>query len=180
LELPGRWDADMIDYRVELLLQDQRRGDDPEDFYRAAVAALASGEEVYDFGSKSGEYRCEEGAAREALTGIVRRLDALRPWPPPPFVLLDAERWEELGGAPVIGRVTKPVEDVALAFHLSNWVGRDAGRVALGVRMLSGRPVALCDVGDRDAPLVDLRSPGEPAGVRAEITAATGLTIDPP
>jgi hypothetical protein len=174
VDLRSRVDDDELALIVDSILRRQRFGDDPEEFNGALVSALRSGLPLAE------DDRQDEDVFRAALTGLVERFDALRPWPPEPFVLLDAERWEELGGAAVIGRVAKPVGDVAQAFRLWSRVGRDAGRVALGVRMLSGRRVALCDVRNRSAPLVELRSPGDPAAVRAEVAAATGLTIDPP
>jgi hypothetical protein len=141
------------------------------------VAALRSGRPLAEFGQ-------DEDAVRDALAGIVRRLDARRPWPPPPYVEQDVQRWRELRTVPVVGRIALSVSEVEAAFALYAEPAEPGDRTwVLVVRMLSGREVALREAGvwgDRAAPLVGLRSPAEPADVRAEIAAATGLAVDPP
>ena len=129
-------------------------------------------------GVRSGEYGCEDSAAREASGGD--RAQARRAAPvatTPVCGSRDAERWEELGGAPVIGRVAKYVRDVELAFHPASGPGRGGESGGVGGADASGQPVGLCEAGSG---VVELRSPGDPANVRAEVAAATGLTIDPP
>jgi hypothetical protein len=175
MDLRSRVDADDLTRCVNRILKDQRFGDDPEEFYDAVVAALRSGLAV-------AEDDQDESTVRAALTGIVERFDARRPWPPAPFVEQDVQRWDELRAAPVVGMVRRGISDVEVAFGLGTRpvvVGGDRVDV-LVVRMLSGRQVGMRASGQWGAPTVEVRSSAEPAAVRAEIAEATGLTVDPP
>jgi hypothetical protein len=175
MDLRSRVGADDLTRCVDRILEDQRFGDDPEEFYDAVVAALRSG-------SALAEDDQDEGAVRAALTGIVERFDARRPWPPAPFVEQDVQRWDELRAAPVVGVVRQHISDVGLAFRLrARLVTVGADRVdVLVVRMLSGRLVGMRAIGVWGAPAVEVRSPAEPAAVRAEIAEATGLAVEAP
>jgi hypothetical protein len=174
MRLQGPVDSAELDWCVEEELRRRRSGGDPEEFYAAAAAALRSGAALAEEGQ-------DEGSVRDALEGIVRRFDDRRPWPPEPFLGQDVQLWQELGTAPVVGRIGTSMKVVEAAFDVraeppepgaSAWV--------LVVRMLSGRMVALREAGVWGAPTVEVLSPAEPAAVRAEIAEATGLTVDPP
>ncbi|WP_214401702.1 hypothetical protein [Pseudonocardia lacus] len=175
MDLRSRADADDLTRSVNRILKRQRFGDDPEEFYDAVVAALRSGRVLAEDGQ-------DEGAVRSALTGIVERFDARRPWPPAPFVEQDVQLWDELRAAPVVGVVQRGISKVGLAFGLHArpvTVGADRLDV-LVVRMLSGRLVGMRASGVWGAPTVDVLSPADPEAVRAEIAEATGLVVDPP
>jgi hypothetical protein len=174
LDLPGRWDAAQLDCRVEVVLRDQRHGHDPEEFYRAAVAALESGEELaWD--------DLAEDAARDALTGIVQRLDARRPWPPPPYLVRGAERWDEVSAAPLVGRIRNTILNLGGIVGSPRTVGSGTERLLVSVVELPlGGLVGLCEVRSVTDVGVLLRSAADPEPTRAEFTAVTGLVVDPP
>lgn len=174
MDLRSRADADDLTRSVDRILQDQRSGDDPDEYYDAVVSALRSGSVVAEAGQ-------DEASVRAALIGIVEQFDARRPWPPP-FVEQNVQRWEELRATPVVGGIRRHISDVEVAFGLGArpvFVGADRLEV-LVVRMLSGRLVGLRASGVWGAPTVEVRSPADPAAVRAEIAAATGLTVEAP
>jgi hypothetical protein len=173
--LGNRVDANTLDLRVDLILKRSRWGKDPEEDYTAMVAALGSGRLL-------AEDEQHEDAVRDALAGMVRRLDERRPWPPPPFVGQDAARWSESRAAPVVGRIRRSMKNIEAAFSLrAEAVGSGADRSdVLVVLMRSGPLVALREKETLVGWVSDVHSTGDPAAVRAEITAATGLTVDPP
>jgi hypothetical protein len=174
VDLRCRVDDDELALIVDSILRRQRFGDDPEEFYGALVSALRSGLPLAEDG------RQDEDVFRAALVGLVERFDALRPWPPEPFVEQDVRRWDELRAAPVVGVIRRRTLDVELAFGLDVrpvTVGADHFEV-LVVRMSGGQLVGLRASGIPDAPAVEVRSPAEPAAVRAEIAAAAGLTVE--
>jgi hypothetical protein len=173
MDLRSRADAADLTRSVDRILKDQRFGDDPEEYYGAVAAALQSGLALAEGGQ-------DEGAVRAALTGILERFDARRPWPPAPLVEQEVQRWDELRVAPVVGVVHQHISEVGLAFGLSVrsvTVGTERLDV-LVVQMLSGRLVGVRATGGWDVPTVEVRSPADPAAVRAEIAAATGLTVE--
>jgi hypothetical protein len=174
MRLAGPIDPVALDRRVEDELRRRRAGHDPDETYGAVVAALRSGAALAEEGQ-------EEGAVRDALRGIVQRLDALRPWPPEPFREQDVQRWRKLRTNPVVGRIPLSMIEVEAAFALYAVPAEPGERTrVLVLRMLSGESVALRQAGAWGDPFVEVFSSGEPAAVRAEITAATGLAVDLP
>jgi hypothetical protein len=175
VRLGSRVDGATLDWRVDLILERSRWGEDPEEDYTAMVAALGSGRPLAEDGQ-------DEDAVRDALAGMVKRLDDRRPWPPPPFVEQDVQRWQELREAPVVGRIRTSMQYVEAAFSLhAEAVGSGADRsYVLVVLMRSGQLVALREKETLVGWVSDVHSTGDPAAVRAEIAAATGLTVDAP
>jgi hypothetical protein len=139
------------------------------------VTALGSGRSL-------AEDDQDEGAVRDALAGMVQRLDDRRPWPPPPFVGQDVARWSETRAAPVVGRIWRSMKNIEATFSLrAEAVGSGADQSdVLVVLMRSGQLVALRQKETLVGWVSDVHSTGDPAAVRAEIAAATGLTVDAP
>lgn len=91
-----------------------------EEFYRAAVAALASTEDLATF-----DYT-DDAAVRALLKRAITVLDERRPWPEPPFYSFHPPRWSELlGEAPLVGRIALSRR------HLEERVNRPFARVAI-------------------------------------------------
>ncbi|GAA4609555.1 hypothetical protein GCM10023195_38670 [Actinoallomurus liliacearum] len=148
----------------------------PEQEYEGIVAGLRSEEPL------TGQIPQphDEEAVREFLGKVVRRLDALRPWPELPIATIGPEHWTEFGGARPIARVQVPILDVQgrlrTIFHRL-----DDGHDILLLRLRSGAEVALITpwwVGSDDSALL-LKSQDVPAPqVIEEFGTATGWGPD--
>lgn len=85
-----------------------------------------------------------EPEIRDFLRRLLAHLDALRPWPDPPFRCLDPERWPEFRGGALLARVrlTALSQDRLQILMSTVGQGADAVRVLL-LRLRSGDEVAL-------------------------------------
>lgn len=100
LDLTRPPDDTVVTELVDELIAQQVFNEPVEEFYRAAVAALASEVDLATF-----EYT-SDAAVRVLLDRAVTLLDERRPWPEPPFYSFHPPQWSELlGEAPLIGRV---------------------------------------------------------------------------
>lgn len=91
-----------------------------EEFYRAAVAALASTEDLATFDNT------DDAAVRALLRRVITLLDGRRPWPEPPFYSFHPPRWSELlGDAPLVGHIALSRR------HLEERVNRPFARIAI-------------------------------------------------
>jgi hypothetical protein len=127
--------------------------------------------------------RHSEEAFRDFLRRLVERLDALRPWPEPPFVSQPLEEWAAFADGRAIARVEAPYMRVS---HILNElflpIPGDDERRRMGVilRLADGRVVALVGApgaGERVL-LLQRAAGGDPAATIAAFRAATGLSAD--
>jgi hypothetical protein len=82
-----------------------------------AVAALRAAVDSGDTLTAMIPVRPGEQAARDFLRRLVDRLDRERPWPEPPFRVLDAAHWEQLRTAPPLARIELDWKDVDDRLH---------------------------------------------------------------
>ncbi|MFE5206891.1 hypothetical protein [Streptomyces sp. NPDC056600] len=98
----------------------------------------------------------EEPAVRDFLRRLLDRLDALRPWPEPPFRSLGTDRWEAFTRGTLLARVrlSSPAQDVLHA-RLRTVAGDAHGLRGLVLRLGSGDEVALVAPPSATRPLAD-------------------------
>lgn len=166
-------DDEAVDRIARALVQEPILYLPPEQEYELLATALRSGE-LLTGGIPQPH---SEDAVRVFLGKVVRRLDALRPWPELPFLPIPPERRPDFGSARPIARVQVPPFEVQgrlrTMFHRL-----EDGHDILLLRLRSGAEVGLitpwwtaCD----DAALVQ-NTPGVPAEqVIEEFRTATGF-----
>jgi hypothetical protein len=167
--------ADSLVSRLADEILRQRYFNDPvEDYYRAVVEALRSGEQLRFDDTQN------EAAVRDLLERLIPALDERKPWPEPRFTSLPVEEWSVLQDAPVLGRI--PMHVIAVQAHLHRVFsergpdGSDAQVLVLRLRTgqkvgLSAKSYSLDDV--------ELRSLAEPASTRKAFLELTGLDVQP-
>lgn len=169
-------DDEVVERIARALIQEPIMNLTPEQEYAAILAGLRSGEPV------TGDIPQphDERAVREFLGKVVRRLDALRPWPELPFLRIAPERWPEFGGARPIARVRVPILDLQARFR-AVFHRLDDGHDILLLRLRSGAEVALITpwwVGSDDSALL-VKGQGVPARqVIEEFDTAAGCGPD--
>lgn len=134
-----------------------------EDYYRAAAAALESG---------------EAGDARPFLERLVAELDARRPWPEPAFRQVPAAEVPELRTAPVLA--TLGVSRMQLEERLSRLFDKSVASEwhgpVLVLRLRTGDTVALVATGGYTEPGVALRAnTNDPTSVLESFGTLTGV-----
>ncbi|MEV5747944.1 hypothetical protein AB0L00_09005 [Actinoallomurus sp. NPDC052308] len=148
----------------------------PEEEYTALTEALRSGDQlVGDI-----PLRHDEPSVREFLIKVQNRLDALRPWPAPPYLYVDIANWNRFDGARPIARIHLWYIDVQGRLQ-RGFSKVDAGREALLLRLKSGAEVALVTpwwIGSDDIALMQIPSALPQEHILAEFKAATGFTDD--
>lgn len=118
-----------------------------EEEYQGLVEALASDATLSEVIRMSGIRSAPgEEEFRDFLRRVVNRLDAMRPWPPPPHRELNQSRWPaEYANARLVGRIT--MRYVAAQGKLNYVFGGvqdgDIKRQVLILRLRSGDEVAL-------------------------------------
>ncbi len=173
-DLSSRVADETIERIVDAVLQQRVFSRPAETYYEAAVAALGSGRRIADLDGQ------DEEVTRDALTRIVEHLDARRPWPVHPFYRQDPHLWDDLAGAPVIGRL--PLSQMAVRQKLSrvfDTVGGPDGIKVLILQLRSGQVVALRSTEAFTAPGVDLLATSDPAVTIADFQELTGLPVEP-
>ncbi|MFF4486917.1 hypothetical protein ACFY0F_10545 [Streptomyces sp. NPDC001544] len=149
---------------------------EPEEQYQTLVRAVESGA---DLASPIAEQHSGEDL-RVFLRRVLARMDALRPWSPPPYLRLDGHRFtEEFSGARTIARMA--VDRTHIGARIGWWdtVQHDGGEWdVLLLRLASGDEVALVAAAGAAGP-VEIRhtGPGRPVrSVLKAFCAATGFT----
>lgn len=154
----------------------QRYFNDPvEDYYRAVIEGLRSGENLRFDDSQN------EAAVRDLLERLIPALDERKPWPEPRYRSLPVEEWLTLKGAPVLGRI--PMHVMAVQAHLhrifSERVPDGADAQVLVLRLRTGQKVGLRGRSSGGGE-VDLSSLDEPTSTRKDFQQLTGLDVLPP
>lgn len=101
-------DDEAVEWIARALLEEPIMHLSPEQEYDAIVAALRSDEPL----TGRIPQPHDESTVREFLGRVVRRLDALRPWPELPFVRLSPDHRTEFEGTRPIARVRVPILDI--------------------------------------------------------------------
>jgi hypothetical protein len=153
----------------------QRYFNDPvEDYYRAVVEGLRSGESLRFDDTQN------EAVVRDLLERLIPALDERKPWPEPRFRSLPIEEWSTLQDAPVLGRI--PMHVMAVQAHLHRIFserGPDGpDSQVLVLRLRTGQKVGL-RTGSSDSRDVELCSVDDPATTRAAFHELTGLDVQP-
>lgn len=148
-----------------------------EQMYEGIAGALASDATLTEL---IPGHRHSEQEYRDFLGKVLRRLDAMRPWPKRPFQQMDPLSWGTLDSVRLIARIKLSTLGVQRRLHKVFGEAED-GREVIALRLNSGTEVAIIAEwwpGSKDAALV-LRHPGQAvAGVIEEFCAATGITSD--
>ncbi|MFC7344561.1 hypothetical protein [Saccharopolyspora griseoalba] len=84
-----------------------------------------------------------EADFRTFMSAVVAQMDALRPWPEPPFERVPLERWEDFPSPEVIGRVKRLPMKVQTALQVSLRKLQDTEQLCVTLRLKSGALVAL-------------------------------------
>jgi hypothetical protein len=148
----------------------------PEQEYECVVSGLRSGDPL------TGQIPQphDEQAVREFLGRLVERLDALRPWPEPPFLPVPPERWPEFAPGQPIARIH--ISYLQLQDRLRRVFERmDDGREALLLRLRSGAKVALATpwwIGSDDFALLRHDPAVSTADLLAEFHSVTGISSE--
>ncbi|MBA9001812.1 hypothetical protein [Thermomonospora cellulosilytica] len=149
----------------------------PAQEHALLVNALRSDERLTERFSKH-----SEEAVRDFLGRVVARMEAMRPWPTPPYQALPPERWADFADARPIGRIGTWYVDVQTRLRKVFWGLPDdeRGTSVLMLRLCSGEEVAL--VGpwwpDSDDVAVLTRDADRAAETLAAFLDATGFTAD--
>jgi hypothetical protein len=163
-----------VSRRAGELIQQQMFTDPVEDYYAAASAALASGEQI---GFEAGE----QAAARDFLTRLVDELDARRPWPVPPFREVGSAEWPALKETPVVARLT--LSRMQVEERLSRLFDKQppdgTSWPILLLRLRTGETVALQAPGGYTEPGVAIRAAtSAPAELLASFAQLTGIRTE--
>jgi hypothetical protein len=138
--------------RVDRLIEQRVFNGPVEDFYRAAIDAVTSKENL-----ATDEY-ASDAIIRDYLSRVIALLDERRPWPEPPFYSLDIRQWSRLLGdaAPLIGRIPLSRR------HLEERVNRGFTRVVapLDSRRADADETAEAHVADSRRGRTNITSPG--------------------
>lgn len=148
-----------------------------EQMYTGIVQVLASDETLTEH--IPGHAHSEQ-EYRDFLSKVVRRLDAMRPWPEQPFQSMDPASWDDLDSARPAARIK--LSTFGVEQRLNEIFGEaEDGREVIALRLKSGAEVALVAewwAESHDTALL-LRNPSRPvAEVLNEFSAATGITRD--
>ncbi len=84
-----------------------------------------------------------EADFRAFMSAVVAQMDALRPWPEPPFERVPLERWEQFPNPVVIGRLKRLPMKVQSALQTSFRKLQDTDQLCVSIRLKSGALVAL-------------------------------------
>jgi hypothetical protein len=123
----------------------------------------------------------DEAAARDFLTRLLHRLDALRPWPEPPYLRQPIEQWPTFDHGRAIARVGESLMNVQdrIRERFEPLPVGDGALAGMILRLASGETVALLGSYERGNPVTLLqRDPGDPAATIAAFRAATNLPED--
>ncbi|GAB3436753.1 hypothetical protein [Flindersiella endophytica] len=167
-----------VSRRAGELIQQQMFTEPVDDYYQAASAALAAGEQI---GFEAGE----QAAARDFLTRLVAELDARRPWPVPPFQAIGSAEWPALKEQPVVARLT--LSRMQVEERLSRLFDKQppdgTSWPILLLRLRTGETVALQAPGGYTEPGVAIRAgttaPKELLASFAQLTGIRGEEINP-
>ncbi len=148
-----------------------------EEQYAALATAVESGVDL----TRLEPDRHAESDFREFLSMILGQMDALRPWPDPPYELVGMSRWEEFADPVVIARVLmgpmKAENKINAIFD--SW--DDIGKRGAVLRLKSGAVVALVARWWPDSSHIAVVSQGHcprPDEVIQELIDATALEAD--
>jgi hypothetical protein len=171
-ELQSPIDDHLLNRLADELIRQRYFRDPVENYYKAAVDALQSGEDIRLDDSQ------DEGAVRDLLTRLLVVLDERRPWPEPPFRALPVEEWRAVEAAPKIGQIpVRPVEVQGRLYR--SFAHYESGGQELRVlvlRLRSGQILGL-RVASLSQPNVDVYSPSDPEEVRAALKELMGLEL---
>jgi hypothetical protein len=153
-------------------------GDGPEVYYEAIETALTSGERLDNLGQLP---QFDEAQIAGFLRAVATRLDALRPWPEPKFIRLEASTWATFANAVPIARLDASILRVRkIVRGVFEPVGdAQPGRYVLMLKLATGEIVALLGShGPREKVTLLTDARVDPAEVIEHFTAATGFPAD--
>lgn len=147
----------------------------PEQEYAGLAEALQSGAQLTEFMPG----RHSEEQYRDFLRRLLTRLDALRPWPEPPFRPLDMSHWDSFAGAQPMARLSSDYLNIQERLHRA--FTKTGDQEVLMLRLKSGDEVALVNPWwpeSSDTAILH-RDPGRnPEQVLAAFLDATPFTSD--
>lgn len=153
-------------------------GDGPEVYYEAIQAALTSGEHLDDVGQLP---QFDQAQIAGFLRAVANRLDALRPWPEPGFIKLEASTWATFTNAVPIAKLDASILRIRKIVRGVFEPAGDAqpGRYVLMLKLVTGEIVALMGSNGPKEKVTLLADAGmDPAEVIRHFTAATGFPAD--
>jgi hypothetical protein len=153
-------------------------GDGPGVYYEAIQRAFSSGEILDNLGQLP---QFDQNQIADFLRGVATRLDALRPWPEPKFIRLEASTWATFTNAVPIARLNASILGVRKILREVFEPAGDAQpkRYVLMLRLVTGEIVALLGShGPGEKVTVLTEAGGEPAEVIEHFTAATSFPAD--
>jgi hypothetical protein len=153
-------------------------GSGPEVYYKAIQTALTSGERLDGLGQLP---QFDQAQIAGFLRALADRLDALRPWPEPKFLRLQASAWATFANAVPIARLDTSILGVRkIVRGVFEPAGDDQpGRYVLMLKLATGETVALLGshaAGEKVTLLADAAD--DPSAVIEHFTAATGFPRD--
>jgi hypothetical protein len=153
-------------------------GDGPAVYYEAIQQALASGERLDGLGQLP---QFDQAQIAGFLRALADRLDALRPWPEPKFLRLQASTWATFANAVPIARLDTSILGVRkIVRGVFEPAGDDQpGRYVLMLKLATGETVALLGShGAGEKVTLLAAAADDPAAVIEHFTAATGFPAD--
>jgi hypothetical protein len=167
-------DDALLNQLVDTLFSGRVFHEPVERYYRAAVEALRSGEEL-----RMHDHQ-DEDAVRDILARMVVALDRRRPWHEPRYRSLWPDGvWGELRDTVPIGTVPMSVRDIEKHLHLPFTIAGHMLRhpeEVIAVRLRTGQVVALRAATAHDDS-VELYSAANPAVTRGAFRDFTGLEV---
>lgn len=168
--------GDAVVARIARALLEQPLSDlTPEQEYAALAEALRSGAQLTEFMPG----RHSEERYRDFLRRLLARLDAMRPWPEPPFRPLDMSHWDGFAGAQPVARLSSDYLNIQERLHRAFTKAGD--QEVLMLRLKSGDEVALVNPWwpENNDTAVLRRDPGRsPEQVLAAFLDATPFSSD--
>jgi hypothetical protein len=153
-------------------------GDGPAVYYQAIQEALSSGEPLDNLRQLP---QFDEAQIAGFLRALAKRLDALRPWPEPRFVRLDASTWATFSDAVPIARLDASILRIRnIVRGVFEPAGDDQpGRYVLMLKLDTGETVGLLGSPGPKEKVTLLTVAGvDAATVIEHFVAATGFPPD--
>lgn len=117
---------------------------------------------------------------RNFLSLLISQMDALRPWPEPPYTEINITQWSEFADPVLIARFPKSAPKVEHKIKTVFWRLEDIGVRAAVLGLKSGTVVAFVDRWWPESNAIAVVTQGQqnPDAVITELTEATDLTTD--